>query len=124
MALSLAMPVERMTSHPRIVENAGRVALQRGPIVYCLEQCDHTAPVRSIVLPDDAELAARFDEELVTRPVIIQGGALAPSKEEPDGPLYRPASGRRYDSVHVKAIPYFMWDNRGPGAMAVWLPRT
>ena len=122
--LSLAMPVERMVSHPRMVENAGRVALQRGPIVYCLEQCDHTAPVRSIVLPDDAELMARFDEELVSRAVVIEGGGLAPSKEEPDGPLYRPASERKYDSVDVKAIPYFMWDNRGPGAMAVWLPQT
>jgi len=122
-ALSLDMPVERIVAHPGVAEDAGRVAIQRGPIVYCLEQCDHAADVRSIRLPDKAALTARFDRKLLGGVVVIGGAGLAASPAGWKGKLYRPLSGKRR-KVRLKAIPYCLWDNRAPGAMAVWLPRA
>ncbi|MFW6163299.1 MAG: glycoside hydrolase family 127 protein [Planctomycetota bacterium] len=121
--LSMAMPVERVVAHPEVGEDAGKVALQRGPLVYCLEQCDHRAPVRSIVLPDDAELTARRDRKLFGGTVVIRGDALAPSTAGWKGRLYRPAEEQTMRRARIKAVPYCLWDNRDPGPMTVWLPR-
>lgn len=122
--LSLAMPVRRTVAHPAVVEDAGKVALQRGPIVYCLEQCDHSADVRCIRLPDRAALAAHFDENLLGGAVVISGRGLAPARTGWKGRLYRPARAESSRPVNIKAVPYCLWDNRAPGAMTVWLPRA
>ena len=121
--LSLAMPVERVAAHPSLAEDAGRVALQRGPVVYCLEQCDHRADVRSFVLPDRAKLTARRDRKLFGGTAVIEGTALAPATAGWKGSLYRPAADQQMRQVRLKAIPYCLWDNRDPGPMTVWLPR-
>jgi len=122
-ALSLAMPVERVAAHPSVADAAGRVAIQRGPIVYCLEQCDHTAPVRSILLPDKAKLTARFDKKLFGGTVVVEGQGFAPTQAGWKGKLYAPAGQTAMRRVKFRAIPYCLWDNRAPGAMTVWLPR-
>jgi len=122
--LSLAMPVERMVSCPSVAENAGRVALQRGPLVYCLEQCDHAALVRSIVLPDDASLTVRFDPAFGGGMMLIEGQGVAPRSGRKHEPLYRPAREQGYEKIDIRAVPYFAWDNRQPGPMTVWMPRT
>ena len=122
--LSLSMPIERVVAHPGVAEDVGRVALQRGPLVYCLEQCDHATDVRSIVLPDKARLTARFARNLLGGATVIEGTALACSAAGWKGQLYRPASQAKTRAAKIRAIPYCLWDNREPGAMAVWLPRT
>jgi len=122
--LSLAMPIQRIAAHPRVAEVAGKVALQRGPLVYCLEQCDNKAPVRSILLPDKAKLSARFDEKLFGGTMVIEGEALAPAPAGWKGKLYAPASAAQLKPVKFKAIPYCLWDNREAGPMTVWLPRA
>ncbi len=121
--LSLAMPIERVVAHPSVAEDAGKVALQRGPLVYCLEQCDNAAPVRSLLLPDRARLAARFDNKLFGGTVVIEGQGLAPTQGGWKGKLYQPASALSLRPARFRAIPYSLWDNREPGAMTVWLPR-
>jgi hypothetical protein len=100
------------------------VALQRGPIVYCLEQCDNKAPVRAVLLPDRARLRARFDRRLLGGCVVVEGGALAVSPAGCGGELYCDAGCLTTRRVRIKAIPYFLWDNRKPGAMTVWIPRA
>ena len=122
--LSLAMPIQRVAAHPRVAEDAGKVALQRGPLVFCLEQCDNAALVRSIELPDKAKLSARFDQKLFGGAVVIEGEALAPTPTGWKGQLYQPASATQLKPVKFRAIPYCLWDNREGGAMTVWLPRT
>ncbi|HPD14395.1 MAG TPA: glycoside hydrolase family 127 protein [Planctomycetota bacterium] len=122
--LSLAMPVERVVAHPRVAEDAGKVALRRGPIVYCLEQADNSAPVRSLLLPDRARLTARFDKKLLGGVVVIEGVGLAPTQAGWRGKLYQPASALSLRPAKFRAIPYCLWDNREPGAMTVWLPRA
>ncbi|MGD8239894.1 MAG: glycoside hydrolase family 127 protein [Armatimonadota bacterium] len=121
--LALDMPVERVVAHPRVLVNAGRVALQRGPMVYCLEQCDHSADVASILLPNSARLTPRFDRKLLGGVTVIEGSGLAPALSGWQTELYRPARAARTKRVAIKAIPYCLWDNREPGAMTVWLPR-
>jgi len=122
--LSLAMPVRRVAARPDVPQDAGRVALQRGPLVYCLEQVDHTADVHTILLPDASELTARFRPRLLGGAAVIEGGALALSRAGWRGRLYRPSPRRRTRAVRIRAVPYCLWDNREKGAMAVWLPRA
>ena len=128
-ALTLPMPVRRVVSHPRVVENVGRVALMRGPLLYCLEQADHPdADVRDVVLPDGAIFSA------IERPDLL-GGVVALTAEalhHPPEPAWRSAlyasaatappaaAGRR---VTITAVPYYAWANREPGPMRVWVPR-
>ena len=122
--LSLAMPIERVVAHPGVLADAGRVALQRGPVVYCLEQCDHAADVLTVRLPEKARLTARFDRRLLGGVTVIEGKALAPAPGGWKGKLYRPSSDVPPKPVKIKAVPYCLWDNRKPGAMTVWLPRV
>lgn len=122
--LSLAMPAERVVAHPSVAEDAGKAALRRGPIVYCLEQADNTAPVRSILLPDKAKLAARFDRKLFGGVVVIEGQGLTPTQAGWKGRLYQPVAALSLRPARFRAIPYCLWDNREPGPMTVWLPRT
>jgi DUF1680 family protein len=118
--LHLAMPVERVTTHPRVAENIGRVALSRGPIVFCLETADNPVPLDRVVLPRDAELTAVFDEKLLGGVVKIQGEGLLMDDADWDGQLYRfePVKMRPYP---LTAIPYYAWDHRTPGEMRVWI---
>jgi len=99
--LELDMPVERIEAHPRVHANAGRVALQRGPIVYCLEGVDHSVSVREMRLPDEAPLTVRFDPDLLEGVVVIEGEALAPDPGAWQSALYRPlASGTPLATGH------------------------
>jgi hypothetical protein len=123
--LVLEMPVERVAANPMAADDVGRIAIQRGPVVYCLEQCDHKAPVRSIFLADRAPLAACFDKRLLGGCVVVEGWGAAEDIGKWKGELYRsPPAADKMKRAKIRAVPYFLWDNRKPGAMAVWLPRA
>ncbi|HOV75480.1 MAG TPA: glycoside hydrolase family 127 protein [Candidatus Hydrogenedentes bacterium] len=109
--LSLPMPIMRMKAHPNVKADVGRVALQRGPIVYCVEGIDHGGDVRQLALPADAPLNAEWRPDLLNGVMTIVGKAQA-----------RTESGAA--SVSFQAVPYYAWDNREQGPMAVWLPET
>jgi DUF1680 family protein len=119
--LDLPMPVERLYAHPAVRADVGQVALRRGPMVYCVEQADHSAPVSRLVLPAGAELAAREAPELLGGVVVLEGTAAALSDAGWEGSLYR-TNRPSAEPVALRAIPYFAWDNRTAGAMMVWLP--
>jgi DUF1680 family protein len=110
--LNLPMSVERVYADPRVKANVGRVALQRGPVVYCLEGADNSGQVRNLVLPREEPLRTSFDKGLLGGVVVIRGEAR--EKDEKDQHLTRP--------VKFQAMPYYAWDNRDPGPMVVWLP--
>ena len=122
--LVLDMPVQRVAANPQVTEAAGKVALQRGPILYCLEQTDNAAPVGSLLLSDKAKLTARFDKKFLGGAVVIEGPAVAPDTKPWNKNLYQPVPKTKLKTVKFKAIPYALWDNREPGAMVVWLPRV
>lgn len=126
--LSLPMPVRRLESHPYVTENSGRVALMRGPLLYCIEQADNPGiELREIVLLDSAELTVTFQPDLLGGVVALTGTLKVRSAAPAwNGSLYRGAGGN--DSNHgkpvtVTAIPYYAWANREPGRMRVWIPR-
>jgi len=119
--LELPMPVERVYAHPEARQDIGRVALQRGPLVYCLEDVDNPVPIHRVMLPADAELTARFEEGVLGWEVMLAGQAVAVSDEGWESALYRTQPPVRVP-VTIRAVPYCVWDNRAPGRMAVWLP--
>ena len=118
--LNLPMPVLRLEAHPKVRQNAGRVALQRGPLVYCLEEVDNGKDLHDLVLPAETELRAEHDPKLLGGVTVITGEAKRREHSGWPGQLYRPA-GTKHKAVPFKAIPYFLWANRDPGEMIVWL---
>ena len=118
--LDLAMPVERVYAHPAVAEDAGRVAIKRGPVVYCLEAVDHVEPLHRIALPRDAVLTAHYEPDLLGGVAVVTGEGTAAVVEDWGSALYR-ADGARTRPCVIKAVPYCVWDHRAPGAMEVWL---
>lgn len=120
--LNLPMPVERMQAHPRVQANVGRVALQRGPVVYCLEGVDHGGRVANLVLPRRAELTASMQPDLLGGVMVLKARGLAVAPPDWKGRLYQPLPRAR--SAEITAIPYHVWDHREAGQMVVWIPEA
>jgi len=118
--LVLDMPVERIEANPNVRHNCGRVALQRGPVVYCLEQADNGGNLNDIALPRTAKLTVRTDRALFGGVPVITAGAVQRDMSPWHGTLYRAAEAQTR-SRPIKAIPYFLWANRAPGEMLVWI---
>jgi hypothetical protein len=115
--LDLPMPVRRVVAHNNVVSNQGKVALQRGPVVYCLEGPDNDGKVLDLVIRDDAELQPQFQAELLGGVVTISGQAET-AKRTLDGRIV-PDTKRPFT-----AIPYYAWAHRGPAPMTVWPARV
>ena len=98
---SLPMEVQRIEAHPQVTADAGRVALQRGPLVYCFEAVDNANRVANIVLDRDPQFRVERQDNLL-------GGIRA---------IHARARGGR----EVMAVPYYAWDHREPGPMQVWV---
>jgi DUF1680 family protein len=118
--LEFPMPIERLRAHPAVRADAGLVALQRGPILYCFEAVDHKIPLHQIVLTKDTQLEARFEADLLEGMTVITGTASAEDVSDWNGMLYR-SDQAKSQAVQIKAIPYFAWDNREAGEMRVWI---
>lgn len=114
------MPVLRIEAHPNVEENKGRLAIQRGPMVYCLEEVDHSVGVHHLAVERDQALTAVFKPELLGGVMAIEGKAQYRERGNWQNRLYRPAD--EFRETDILAVPYFAWDNRTPGAMTVWLP--
>lgn len=120
--LDLPMPVRRVEADPRVEEAAGRVALQRGPLVYCAEQVDQDRPLALLALPQAAPVRTERDRALLGGVVRLVADAVAVTPEEAEGPLYREAKGPRPSRpATLTAVPYGTWDNRAAGPMKVWV---
>jgi DUF1680 family protein len=116
-ALDLPMPVQRVIASEKVRADRGRIALQRGPIMYCAEWPDNPiGKVRNLVLPGDQTFKAAFEPSLLNGIETISGNSLVVTKNA-DG------SAMKTDQP-FKAIPYFAWANRGKGEMAVWFAET
>jgi DUF1680 family protein len=118
--LELSMPIEIMQAHPEVRENAGKVAITRGPIVFCLEEVDNGSNLSAISLPYNAELSAAFDKNLLGGVLVITGEGYRRDEADWGDALYRSVE-HSLTPVTIKAIPYSLWSNRTPGEMAVWI---
>jgi DUF1680 family protein len=147
--IELELPTETqfIEAHPKAANLANKVAVMRGPLVYCAEfpLTDDGKRVwdEGVFMPENAELTARFDENLLGGVVALDGKALTfkgrdqyahdtsqePAPESTDWPekLYRPFRPRELPTptsgtVEITLIPYFAWANRGESLMEVWIP--
>jgi DUF1680 family protein len=121
--ISLSMPVDRIYAHPAVSEDGGRVALRRGPVVYCVEETDLGGEPQRLRLPATSEISARYDAGLLGGAAVLEGTALEAEDAGWENALYRtapPALKKR----PFKAIPYHLWANREAGAMAIWLQES
>jgi hypothetical protein len=124
--LDLPMPVRLMEANPLVEEDLNQVAIQRGPVVYCLESPDLPAgaDIPDVLIPADVKLNARYDRRLLDGVVVLEGSVLLRPKVKWSGKLYRELQPAELKPVNVKFIPYCVWQNRGPSEMSVWLPRA
>ena len=118
--LDLAMPVERVYANPKVRQDVGCVALQRGPLVYCLEEVDNAASTRQVVLPRDAAVTASLNAAEFGGLVVVHSDAGFADAQGWDGALYH-TGGATLTPIRMTAIPYYAWDNRQPGDMCVWI---
>ena len=118
--LDFAMPVERIEANPGVRMDCGKVALQRGPVVFCLEQVDNGADLADIFLPRSSALRAEYRPRLLGGTVVVRGKAERRTAPEWKDALYRPQRSRT-KSVDITAVPYAVWANRKPGEMIVWV---
>jgi hypothetical protein len=114
--LDLPMPVHKVLANWQVQEDKGRVALERGPLVYCAEWPDNGGSALNLLITDDTTFKTEFRPDLLNGVEVITGKISALNRAE-DGVSVKTVS---HDLV---AIPYYAWANRGMGEMAVWIPR-
>jgi hypothetical protein len=107
---SLPMNIHRVEANHKVTDDLGKVAIERGPIVYCLEGADNGAELMKLALADTAKLSATFSPETLGGLVTISGEATA-------------TGGKENQTQKITAVPYFVWNNRGANEMKVWIPR-
>lgn len=120
-AMTLDMHPRRIYAAAEVRANAGRVALQRGPLVYCLEEADNGAPLAGLAIRADAELREVPGEGRLAGAVLIETeGARLETPSSAGGALYRAEPPVRTPQ-RIVAVPYALWGNREPGEMQVWV---
>jgi DUF1680 family protein len=112
--LALPMDIQRVVANEKVTEDIGKIAIQRGPIMYCAEWVDNNGKTSNIILPSNTAFSSEFKKDLLggitvlhaTVPVVIIGGnnSIATSQQT------------------FTAIPYYSWANRGKGEMLLWFP--
>jgi len=119
----LPMETVLVGARPEIRANAGRAAIQRGPLVYCVEEADNGAPLAALSLAEEPALSERFEPDLLGGCVVIEGDGRTPADTDwPEDAPYRPLRAATRPK-RFRAIPYFLWGNREPGEMSVWIRR-
>ncbi|HHY81730.1 MAG TPA: glycoside hydrolase family 127 protein [Clostridiales bacterium] len=117
----MEMKPQLIQAHPQVRANAGRAAIQRGPVVYCLEEVDNGKNLSAISISHDIRLDAYRDAALPGNAVAVRGQGMRINDSLWDeNELYRPLQ-LNVTPVTIKAVPYFMWGNRGIGEMLVWI---
>ena len=124
--LTLPLAVRLLSSHPYVINNRDRVALVRGPLVYCVEAADHPGvDPWDLVLSTDAAWRVEREPDLLGGIMVLRTeDARARVDDGWEGQLYRSfdTPSAATTRVPLTAIPYYVWANRDAGPMQVWLP--
>ncbi|HPR72043.1 MAG TPA: glycoside hydrolase family 127 protein [Bacteroidales bacterium] len=116
--IEFPMPVRKVIADERISDNRGRIAVQRGPVIYCAEWPDNNnGNILNLLIDDNAPLTTEYLPELLEGVQVVRTTGYQTVKKD---------KGRieKSDPETVTLIPYAYWNNRGPGQMMVWLPVT
>lgn len=113
--VNLPMEVRRVIASEKIKEDAGKVALQRGPIMYCAEWPDNNGKASNIVLPANSSFSSEYKPNMLNGITVLKTEAIAVVTDEKEN---------KVNTVKQPfvAIPYYAWANRGKGEMTVWFP--
>ena len=120
LTFTLPMPVRRVKANRQVTDDRNLVALERGPIVYCLEWPDNENQVFSSIVTDDAPIDVMKDASTFAQ----FGTTVNVLRIHGQNKVYDADGHISTESRTFTAIPYYTWANRGDGNMAVWLPRT
>ncbi len=107
---SLPMNIHRVVANEKVTEDIGKLAIERGPIVYCLEGIDNGDHLNEVALPDSSLLKPVYEQQLGG--IVSLTGEAIRKKENASA------------TTPIRAIPYYVWNNRGIDEMKVWLPRN
>ena len=122
-SLELDMPIRFVYANPNARQMIGRVALQRGPILYCVEGVDHAGIDVNRVVINENGWEAEHRATLLGGVTVLKGKGVAISQNDWGEELYRFARPR-IDPITITAVPYSVWGNRGASSMRVWLQRS
>ena len=113
--LDFPMPVRKIIANEKVIEDRGKFAIERGPIVYCAEWVDNGDKVRNLLVNKNSSFTVEHVDNLIDGIDIIKGKATALSTSEKDNSIIK-------TEQNFTAIPYYAWAHRGSGEMIVWLP--
>jgi DUF1680 family protein len=124
--LDLPMVPRLLEANPLVEETLNQVAVQRGPIVYCLESTDLPKGVRlqDVAIDADAKLSSHFEPKLLGGVEVVEAAGVVRSGGDWSKTLYRPLQRGDARPIRLTLVPYFAWSNRGPSEMSVWIPRN
>ena len=114
LAVRLPMEIRKVVANRKVVDDRYKIALQRGPIIYCAEWKDNNGKVSDMILPDDSSFTTEFVPDLLNGVQVIRG-------QVPAIEVRGPATVETTKKAFV-AIPYYAWAHRGPGEMMIWFP--
>jgi DUF1680 family protein len=121
--IDLPMPVRRVEADSRIAADRGKVAIQRGPIIYCAEAADNTGSVLTVAIDSTTKFSGSFNPDLLNGVYSLTGTVSQynqiPKQAKP-GLSATGNAGLASETTRLTLIPYFSWANRTPGEMAVW----
>ena len=113
--MSFRMDEQRITARPELKQDSNRIAIQRGPIVYCIEGADNNGKAWNIILPPNTEFSV-IDHKVLDEPI------KALTAEVPVVTVGEDGMSLKTEKKKIIAIPYYTWANRGRNEMQVWLP--
>jgi len=114
--VTLPMEVRRVMASSQVTDDLGKVALQRGPLIYCAEWPDNNGRASNFILPSNIEFSTEFKKELLNGVTVLKADAIAVLVDE--GGLKVSTEQQPFT-----AIPYYAWAHRGKGEMMVWFPQ-
>jgi DUF1680 family protein len=113
--MKLPMNVQRVRANEKLTDDAGKVALQRGPLMYCAEWADNNGLTSNIILPASSVFTSAFEPLLLNGVMVLKSEVKA---------LVVKSNEVKTVTQPFMAIPYYAWANRGKGEMAVWFPEN
>jgi DUF1680 family protein len=113
--VSLPMAVRRVVANEKVKDDIGKMALQRGPIMYCAEWPDNNGLASNIIVPANTTFTARYEPGLLNGVEVLTAEVPVVSID---------ANGQNISTARrtMTAIPYYAWANRGKGEMMLWFP--
>ena len=113
--MTLPMEVQRVVANANIPDDIGKIALQRGPIMYCAEWKDNNGLASNLIVPKDVTFKTQYAHDLLNGVMVLKADVKS-INVDPSG------QSINTQAATLTAIPYYSWANRGKGEMVVWFP--